>query len=84
MTTFFPRTRVKTHVLLKYLRITALLECVIGIYKHDFTNKEQEILHCTRLPPRAVLNFEFLVCKRVLVNPITHEQRVLQTFQYSV
>ena len=30
--------------------------------------------------PRAVLNFEFLVCKRVLVNPITHEQRVLQTF----
>ena len=32
------------------------------------------------LTPSAVLNFEFLVCKRVLVNPITHEQRVLQTF----
>ena len=26
------------------------------------------------------VKFEFLVCKRVLVNPITHEQRVLQTF----
>ena len=26
-----------------YLRITALLECVIGIYKHEFTNKKQEI-----------------------------------------
>ena len=25
------------------LRITALLECVIGIYKHEFTNKKQEI-----------------------------------------
>ena len=28
----------------------------------------------------TVLNFEFLVCKRVLVNTITHERRVLQTF----
>ena len=26
-----------------YLRITALLECIIGIYKHEFTNKKQEI-----------------------------------------
>ena len=29
--------------ILEYLRITALLECVIGIYKHEFTNKKQEI-----------------------------------------
>ena len=26
-----------------YLRVTALLECIIGIYKHEFTNKKQEI-----------------------------------------
>lgn len=26
-----------------YLRITALLECVIGIDIHEFANKEQEI-----------------------------------------
>ena len=30
-------------VSLRYLRITALLECIIGIYKHEFTNKKQEI-----------------------------------------
>ena len=30
--------------------------------------------------PSAVLNFVSLVCKRVLVNLITREQRVLQTF----
>ena len=27
----------------KYLRVTALLECIIRIYKHEFTNKKQEI-----------------------------------------
>ena len=45
------------------------------VYKQETRN-----LTLYEAQPSAVLNFEFLVCKRVLVNPITHEQRVLQTF----
>ena len=38
---------------------------------------EQEARYLHEAEPSAVLNFEFLVSERVLVNPITHEQRVL-------
>ena len=43
---------------------------------------EQETSNLTlhEAQPSAVLNFEFLVRERVLVNPIMHEQRVLKTF----
>ena len=43
---------------------------------------EQETRNLTlhEAQPSAVLNFEFLVRERVLVNPIMHEQRVLKTF----
>ena len=37
------KTMHKEQYMEQYLRITALLECIIGIYKHEFTNKKQEI-----------------------------------------
>ena len=41
--------------------------------------QETRNLKLQEAAPRAVLNFEFLVRERVLVNPIMHEQRVLKT-----
>ena len=44
--------------------------------------QEQETRNLTlhKAQPSAVLNFEFLVRERVLVNPIMHEQRMLKMF----
>ena len=53
----------------------------LGVHYRDLQARvhEQETRNLTA-QPSAVLNFEFLVRERVLVNPIMHEQRVLKTF----
>ena len=77
---------------IQYLRITALLEyntilkdySTLGVHYRDLQARvhEQETRNLTlhEAQPSAVLNFEFLVRERVLVNPIMQEQRVLKTF----
>ena len=56
----------------------------LGVHYRDLQARvhEQETRNLTlhEAQPSAVLNFEFLVRERVLVNPIMHEQRVLKTF----
>ena len=56
----------------------------LAVYYRDLQARvhEQETRNLTlhEAQPSAVLNFEFLVRERVLVNPIIHEQRVLKTF----
>ena len=56
----------------------------LGVHYRDLQARvhEQETRNLTlhEEQPSAVLNFEFLVRERVLVNPIMHEQRVLKTF----
>ena len=53
-----------------YLRITALLECVIGTFvNHEFTKQGTRNLTLHEAQQSAVLNVEILVCKRVLRNP---------------
>ena len=55
-----------------------------GVHYRDLQARvhEQETRNLTlhEAQQSAVLNFEFLVRERVLVNPIMHEQRVLKTF----
>ena len=56
----------------------------LGVHYRDLQARvhEQETRNLTlhEAQPNAVLNFEFLVRERVLVNPMMHEQRVLKTF----
>ena len=56
----------------------------LGVHYRDLQARvhEQETRNLTlhEAQPSAVLNFEFLVRERVLVNPIMHKQRVLKTF----
>ena len=56
----------------------------LGVHYRDLQARvhEQETRNLTlhSAAPRAVLNFEFPVRERMLVNPIMHEQRVLKTF----
>ena len=62
-----------------YLRLqhswSALSGFTARVHKQETRN-----LTLHEAQPSAVLNFEFLVRERVLVNPIMHEQRVLKTF----
>ena len=68
------------------LHIAALFKgySTLGVHYQDLQARvhEQETRNLTlhEAQPSAVLNFEFLVRERVLVNPIMHEQRVLKTF----
>ena len=56
----------------------------VGVHYRDLQARvhEQETRNLTlnEAQPSAVLNFEFLVRERVLVNQIMNEQRVLKTF----
>ena len=56
----------------------------LGVHYRDLQarvhKQETRYLTLDEAQPSAMLNFEFLVRGRVLVNPIMHEQRVLKTF----
>ena len=70
----------------KFERLVIIIKdySTLGVHYRDLQARvhEQETrnLALHEAQPSAVLNFEFLVCERVLVNAIMHEQRVLKTF----
>ena len=75
-----------TELLCRRMRWRALFKdySTLGVHYRDLQARvhEQETRNLTlhEAQPSAVLNFEFLVRERVLVNPIMHKQRVLKTF----
>ena len=52
-----------------YLQVNALSEWIIGIYLYEFTNNEREISIPHEAAECGIENLEFIVSKRVQLNP---------------
>ena len=52
-----------------YWQVNVLSEWIIGIYLHEFTNNERDILILHEAAECGIENFEFIVNERVQVNP---------------